>query len=98
MAGFKAHMTGSTLCGIGYGAAGYAFGVPWPTCAVAGMACSVSGMLPDLDSASGKPAREILCLLAAVVPALMIPRFHQLGWQHEKAVLAIAVCYIFIRY
>ena len=98
MAGFKAHMTGSTLCGIGYGAVGYAYGVPWPTCAVAGLACSVSGMLPDLDSASGKPAREILCLLAAVVPALLIPRFHQLGWQHEQAVLAIAACYIFIRY
>ena len=68
---------------------GYAYGVPWPTCAVAGMACSVSGMLPDLDSASGKPAREILCLLAAVVPALMIPRFQQLGLQHEHLVLAV---------
>lgn len=98
MAGFKAHMTGSTLMGIGYGAAGYAYGVPWPTCAVTGLACSVSGMLPDLDSASGKPAREILCLLAAVVPALMLPRFHQLGLQHEQAVLAIAACYIVIRY
>ena len=98
MAGFKEHMTGSTLCGIGYGVAGYAYGVPWPTCAVAGLACSVSGMLPDLDSASGKPAREILCLLAAVVPALMIPRFHQLGLQHEQAVLAIAASYLFIRF
>lgn len=98
MAGFKAHMTGSTLCGIGYGVAGYAYGVPWPTCAVAGLACSVSGMLPDLDSASGKPAREILCLLAAVVPALMIPRFQQLGLQYEQAVLAIAASYLFIRF
>jgi membrane-bound metal-dependent hydrolase YbcI (DUF457 family) len=98
MAGFKAHMTGSTLCGIGYGVAGYAYGVPGPTCAVAGLACSVSGMLPDLDSASGKPAREILGLLAAVVPALMIPRFRQLGLQHEQAVLAIAASYLFIRF
>lgn len=98
MAGFKEHMTGSTLCGIGYGFAGYAYGVPWPTCAVAGLACSVSGMLPDLDSASGKPSREILCLLAAVVPALMIPRFQQLGLQNEQAVLAIAACYLFIRF
>lgn len=98
MAGFKSHMTGSTLCGIGYGVAGYACGVPWPTCAVAGLACSVSGMLPDLDSASGRPAREILCLLAAVVPALMIPRFQQLGLQREQAVLAIAASYLFIRF
>lgn len=98
MAGFKSHLTGSTLCGIGYGVAGFAFGVPWPTCAVAGLACSVSGMLPDLDSASGRPAREILCLLAAVVPALMIPRFHELGLRHEQAVLAIAVSYLFIRF
>ncbi len=98
MASFRAHMTGSTLCGIGYGAAGYAYGMPWPTCTVAGLACSVSGMLPDLDSASGKPAREILCLLAAVVPALMTPRFQQLGLQHEQAVLAIAASYLFIRF
>jgi hypothetical protein len=98
MAGFKAHITGSTLCGIGYGIAGYTHGIPWPSCAVAGLAFSVSGMLPDLDSPSGKPAKEILSLSAAVVPALMIPRFQQLGLHHERAVLAIAACYMFIRY
>jgi hypothetical protein len=97
MAGFKTHITGSTLMGIGYGAAGFAYGIPWPTCAVAGLGCSFAGMLPDLDSDSGVPVREMLSILAAVVPALMVPRFQQLGLQHEQLVLAMVVLYFAIR-
>lgn len=98
MAGFKAHITGSTLVGIGYGAAGYAYGIPWPACVLAGGLCSVSGMLPDLDSDSGKPLREMIGLGAAVVPALMIPRFVQMGWDSEQIALAAIGIYAFIRF
>ena len=97
MAGFKAHITGSTLMGIGYGVAGYAYGIPWPICAVSGLGCSFAGMLPDLDSDSGVPVREMLSILAAVVPALMLPRFQQLGLQHEQLLLAVVVLYFAIR-
>lgn len=98
MADFKTHIGTSTLVGIGYGAAGYLAGAPISTCLVAGGLCSVSGMLPDLDSDSGKPVREMMCFMAAVVPALMLPRFLQMGWGPEQIALAAAGLYLAIRF
>ncbi len=98
MADFKTHIGTSTLVGIGYGAAGYAFGAPESTCLLAGGLCSVSGMLPDLDSDSGKPVREMMAFMAAVVPALMLPRFLQMGWDSEQITLAAAGLYLVIRF
>jgi len=60
MAGFKTHITVSTLTGIAYGAWGYHSGAPLETCILAGGLCSVSGMLPDLDSDSGRPGHGFL--------------------------------------
>jgi len=98
MAGFKTHIGVSTVAGIGYGAAGYAAGVPLSTCMVAGGLCSVAGMLPDLDSDSGVPVREMVAFLAAVVPALMIPRFVELGFDVEHMVLASGLIYLAVRF
>jgi len=98
MADFKTHIGTSTLVGIGYGAAGYLAGVPTSTCLVAGGLCSVSGMLPDLDSDSGVPVREMMAFMAAVVPALMLPRFMLMGWGPEQIALAAAGIYLGIRF
>ncbi|MCE9552832.1 MAG: metal-dependent hydrolase, partial [Planctomycetes bacterium] len=82
MAGFRTHIAVSTTLGVGYGAAGvfllpaHAGGeLPLATCALAAGLCSVSGMLPDLDSDSGVPIRETMTLAAAVVPMLLMRRF-----------------------
>src|SRR5262245_50711113 len=83
MAGFQTHIATSTLAGIGYGVWGYQCGAPLETCLLAGGLCSVSGMLPDLDSDSGRPVQEMSALAAAVVPMLMLDRFSTLGWSHE---------------
>jgi len=98
MANFKTHIATSTLVGIGYGAAGCVSGTPLSACLVASGLCSVSGMLPDLDSDSGKPVREMMAFVAAVVPALMIPRFLQMGFNPETMALATAMIYIAIRF
>jgi membrane-bound metal-dependent hydrolase YbcI (DUF457 family) len=99
MAGFKAHITTSTAIGIGYGVAGYFYlHAPIETCVLAGGLCSVSGMLPDLDSDSGTPVREMSCFAAAVVPMLMLERFQGFGWSREMIVLAAAVIYVVIRF
>ena len=98
MADFRTHMLTSTAVGALYSFAGYQSGVPIPTCLVAGGLCSVSGMLPDLDSDSGRPLREATTLAAAVVPMLMVERFQRLGWGHETMVLAAGVLYLFIRF
>ena len=66
MAGFKTHITTSTVLGIGYGAGAHLlYGLPLDTCMLAGGLCSVSGMLPDLDSDSGVPIRESMAFAAA---------------------------------
>jgi len=98
MAGFRTHITVSTVTGVGYGLWGYYCGAPVETCVLAGGLCSVSGMLPDLDSDSGRPVQEMSAFAAAVIPMLMLERFKTLGWSHETIVLAGAVIYASIRF
>lgn len=98
MADFKTHMTVSTATGAVLAVAGYQGGMPLTTCLLAGGLCSVSGMLPDLDSDSGRPLREATTLGAAVVPMLMVDRFEKMGLNHESMVLAAALVYLTIRF
>ena len=98
MADFKTHMTVSTATGAVLGLAGLQAGLPYTTCILAGGLCSVSGMLPDLDSDSGRPLREATTLGAAVIPMLMVERFQRMELNHESMVLAAALVYITIRF
>src|SRR5689334_13235258 len=98
MAGFQTHITVSTVTGVAYGVWGYQCGAPIQTCALAGALCSVSGMLPDLDSDSGRPVQEMSALAAAVVPLLMLDRFKDFGWSHETMAIVGAAIYVAIRF
>ncbi len=98
MAGFKTHITTSTVLGVGYGVGGFALGMPLDACMLGTGLCSVAGMLPDLDSGSGIPLRESMAFAAAVVPMLMIDRFEHLGLSYESMVLAGGLIYLFIRF
>jgi len=99
MAGFKTHITVSSLLGVGYGGAAYfMYGVPWPTCALAGGLCGVSGMLPDIDSDSSTPQRESMAFASAVVPMMLLHRFQHWGMSHELILLAGAAVYLLIRF
>ena len=99
MPGFQVHITGSTVIGAGYGlAAWYWGGMPPMTCVLAGGLCSVSGMLPDLDSGPGIPLKESVAFAAAVVPMMMIHRFHQWNMPLEAMIIAGAALYLAIRF
>ena len=99
MAGFKTHITASSIMGIGYGtAAFFMYDIPWPTCVMAGGLCGVSGMLPDIDSDSGTPLRESMAFAAAVVPMMLLDRFKTLGLSSELMILAGAGVYLLIRF
>lgn len=65
---------------------------------VAGGLCSVSGMLPDLDSDSGVPLRETTMFASAVVPMLALGRFRELGMTPESMVLAAGLIYVALRF
>ncbi len=98
MADFRTHITCSTLAGVGIGAAGYSYGIEPEPCLLAAGLCSVSGILPDLDSDSGVPFRESVAFISAFIPMLLISRFQSLGWSRETIVLACAAIYIGIRF
>lgn len=99
MAGFKTHITTSTLLGIGLGSAAYVgFDVPLDQCLLATGLCSVSGMLPDVDSENGVPLRESLAFGAAVVPMLLLDRMRHMGMSTDMIVLASAGIYLAIRF
>lgn len=98
MADFKTHITVSTVTGIGYGVWGYHCGAPLETSVLAGALCSVAGMLPDLDSDSGRPVQEMSSFAAAAIPMLMLDRFSSFGWPHETMALTGAGIYAAIRF
>jgi len=99
MADFKTHITTSTVLGVGYGVAGYFYGqLPVESCILAGGLCGVSGMLPDLDSDSGRPVQEMSSFAAACIPMLMLDRFETWHWSKEMIVLAAAMIYVVVRF
>jgi membrane-bound metal-dependent hydrolase YbcI (DUF457 family) len=99
MAGFKTHLTASTLLGAAYGGAAHVyFGVPASSCLLAGGLTSLAGLLPDVDSNSGRPLQEGVAFCAAVVPMMLVDRFAQLGMRPESIVMAGALVYLFVRF
>jgi hypothetical protein len=99
VAGFRTHVTTSTVLGFGYGFGAYScFDLPWESCVLSAGLCGVSGMLPDLDSGPGKPLRESLAFAAAVIPMMLFDRARQLGMSNESMALAGGAIYLGIRF
>lgn len=99
MAGFQTHITVSSLLGVGCAWFGHAhYDLDWGTCAVAGALCSMGGMMPDLDSDSGIPARETLNFAAAIAPMLLFKRIYAVGFEVEHLLLFGAPLYLLIRF
>lgn len=99
MADFKTHITGSIIVGAAYGYWGvFNQGMSVETGLLAAGLCSVAGMLPDLDSDSGKPLRETSMFASATVPMLMLERFRDMQMSNEEMALAAMFIYIVIRF
>jgi hypothetical protein len=98
VAAFKQHITFSSLLGVGYAAALGSSGVEWVHSILAGALCGFAGMLPDLDSPSGRPAREVFGFTAIAVPLLLARRLLRTGMASEEVVLVGAALYLLIRF
>lgn len=98
MAAFREHITFSSCLGAAYGFALSRLGYNWIHCALAGALCGVAGMLPDLDSASGRPVRELFGVFAVVAALLLSRRMQEAGATPEGIILAAAVVYMVVRY
>lgn len=99
MAGFRTHITVSTGLGVVYGGvAVQPMGFTTETAVLSAGLTAVGGMLPDLDSDSGVPVREMFGLAAAVVPLMCVPRLTQMGVSLEGRLAFVLFAYLVIRY
>ncbi|QDU81361.1 hypothetical protein Pla110_31020 [Polystyrenella longa] len=99
MAGYREHISVSGLCGAGYGiAATLLFGFTPEQGLLAAILCWMSGMLPDIDSQTGKPVQKIFGILAAIVPMMMMERFREITENREQIILLAICTYTAVRY
>jgi membrane-bound metal-dependent hydrolase YbcI (DUF457 family) len=99
VAGFRTHVTVSSVLGVVYGgAAVQPLGFETDAAVLAAGLTAAGGMLPDLDSDSGVPVRELFGLAAAVVPLLLVPRMVHVGMSREAILASLLVGYVFIKY
>ena len=99
MAGYREHITVSGTLGLAYGfaAAGmFAFSITQSM--IAGILTWVAGMLPDLDSTTGRPVRELFGLTAALAPLLLLQHTSKLGISGDRAMLFALLLYGAVRY
>lgn len=99
MAGYREHVTVSGLLGIAYGcSAVFMFGFSLVQAAIAATLTWISGMLPDLDSESGKPVRELFGVVAAVAPLMFMQHFQSSGIGGDRAMFFALMSYAVVRY
>jgi membrane-bound metal-dependent hydrolase YbcI (DUF457 family) len=99
MASYRGHLTFSTGLGVAYGGlATWKLGVPLSVAGVGGLFTALGGLLPDLDSDSGVPVRELFGLAGAAVPLMMLRAMAHSGLSPEETLLAAAGLYALIRY
>ena len=99
MAGFRTHITVSGALGVVYGGvAVQPLGFSTEAALLAAGLTGVGGMLPDLDSDSGVPVREMFGLAAVVLPLLLIPRLVHMDLSREAILAALLFGYMGIRY
>jgi membrane-bound metal-dependent hydrolase YbcI (DUF457 family) len=99
MAGFRTHISVSGVVGVIYGGATVQpLGFSSETGFLAAALTTVGGMLPDLDSDSGVPVREMFGLAAVVMPLLLVPRLVELEMSREGILATLLFGYVVIRY
>lgn len=99
MAGYKEHISVSGLLGIGYGTiASLVLGFTPTQGILAGVLTWVGGMLPDLDSETGRPIKELFSLTAAVASFVAMRCSIHKGLDPDDAILMAVVTYAGVRY
>jgi membrane-bound metal-dependent hydrolase YbcI (DUF457 family) len=99
MASYRGHLALSSALGVAYGAFGaWSLGLDWGPTGLAGGLTALGGLLPDLDSDSSVPVRELFGLAAAATPFLLFDRVYRAGLSPEQTLVLLAGVYLLIRY
>src|SRR3954469_17869024 len=98
MASYRGHLTFSTGLGLAYGGlAAWKLGVPLSVAGVGGVFTALGGLLPDLDSDSGVPVRELFGLAGAAVPLMLLRSLANSGLSADETFLVVAGVFVVIR-
>jgi hypothetical protein len=99
MASYRGHLMFSSVLGAGLG--GFAvvtWNYTWGRAFLGAGLTTLGGLLPDLDSDSGVPVRELFGAAATVVPLLMVHRLREKGYDGEQLLALLGLTYVLIRY
>lgn len=87
------------MLGIAYGACStLVFGFSIEQGVLSACLAWIGGMLPDLDSETGKPVQEIFGAVAALAPLVLMHRLLQLGNDPDRVLLIGVALYAGVRY
>jgi membrane-bound metal-dependent hydrolase YbcI (DUF457 family) len=99
MAAYREHITVSGTLGIAYASAAFfALQFSLAQVMIAAILTWIAGMLPDMDSQSGKPVRELFGVTAALTPLLLLQHANSLGISGDRAMLFSLLLYGGVRY
>ena len=99
MASFRGHLAFAGALGFVYGGMAHSeLEFDTATAVLGAGLTTVGGLLPDLDSDSGVPVRELFGLAAAVVPMLLFRRLMNAHFNDEELFVWLGGIYVFIRY
>jgi membrane-bound metal-dependent hydrolase YbcI (DUF457 family) len=99
MASYRGHLTLSSILGTGVGiVAAWGLGLDWGPVFLGAGLTALGGLLPDLDSDSGVPVREVFGLAAAATPLLLFRRLENAGLSLEQTLAVLGGVYLLIRY
>lgn len=98
MASYRGHLMFSSALGAAYGSTAAAYGLDWGPVFLGAGVTTVGGLLPDLDSDSGVPVRELFGLAATLVPFLLLRRLETYGFTIEQSLALMCGAYLLVRY
>jgi len=100
MAGFKAHLAGGIASGTGISLIGfYLRGLSLTQAGAVFVVGSVGGLLPDLDSDTGKPLSFLFHLVSVLIPSVLLIKAIQIGGDSPEFLICyFTISYLFINY
>src|ERR1700722_9191034 len=99
MASYRGHQEFDHVLGGAYGAVGaLKLDYDWGRAILAGGLTTIGGLLPDLDSDSGVPVRELFGLTATCAALLAHEPLRQAGFSTEQSLVLMGGLYVFIRF
>src|SRR5581483_3958541 len=99
MASYRGPLSFSSVLGAAYGgAAVLRWDMDWGPACLGAAITAVGGLLPDLDSDSSVPVRELFGLSAAAAPLILLQRVSDLGFSFEQTLVILCGIYVAIRY